>query len=917
MIRIIAWICLLFVCGVCPVSADESIVIDDSFVEGSLALSSTRIMATDESDFETVKKLFAKGWAAHGQSHRIPGHAKSVWIYAKIDNRISRKVFLEFIYPLLDAITVYSYPVGDENHISTYRTGDSYPFANREYPAYDFIVPVETAAESHIFIHVQSAGQLNPNFKIWLSTDGIFRTHLWHYLFFGAYFGIMIAMIFYNVFLFINIREITYLYYVLYITAFFFSTLTYYGFSSLLIFRHNTYWPQVLINVFFPATGIFFIQFSRHYLNTREFTPKLDTVLKIFTGILSIPLFLFYIPALYTALNYLLAFMAVVTPSTIFIITVYLLFRIKYRPAVYYFIAICSLGVAFSLCALGWWLQLQETMIFSYILPVSSAMDVILFSIGLSDKINTYRKEKEQIQDDIIELQKRSYLEIEEKNNELKRLDAIKDEFLANTTHEIKTPLHAMIGIVDSLLDNGGLPEDYRHYNLHLVRESAKRLSLILNDILDYSKMKVSQIRLHCEPVNLKEVSGHVVDMSRFLVKNKSITITNRINGDLPLAFADKNRIQQVIHNLMQNAIAYTQEGMIEVSAVATGDTIAFAIADTGIGIDDQHIDRIFESFEQAGDQGGTGLGLSITKNLITLHGGQLWVEKNKPHGSVFTFTLPVAPRQDHPVETHSPGDFNTHTPAISVENQFVSTGIPTILAVDDETLNLYVLSSIFKEESYNVIYCHSGQEALEIIKDQKPDILLLDIMMPKMDGYQVAAAVRKIYSPVDVPIIFLSVKNQEQDVVNGFSMGGNDYVAKPFSKRELLARIENLLFIKHLATNSDLLHDLYILSSNNFLYINTENRIPYLYTSLSDTNKRKQLLSPLSTLKTFCGEEKLLQINRSCMINPAKVTNVIKHKVGNNVKYQIEIGGLLSFPLTQTHLPGVKSIFPDFFNPC
>lgn len=880
-------------------------------------MSSAQMLITGEPDVDKIKKRFENGDFSKRESHRIPVLARSVWMHARLVNKTHFPLYLEFVYPLLDSITIYTYPVGDERAISTYQTGDSFPFENRALRVYNCVVPVQVTGEAHVFVHVQSAGHLNPNFKIWLSPERIYQKNLGHYLFFGIYFGVMIAMIFYNLFLFINIKDITYLYYVLYITAFLCSAFIYYGFSSPVFFHHDTYWPQVLINLFFPATGVFFILFSKHYLNTRQFTPRLDACLNGFIILLLVQSAFFYVKSLYTFFNFLIGIMAFVLPVIIFFLACYLFIRFTYKPAVYYLIAIISLGIFFFLSTLAWWLQLQNMILISYGIPIGSALDVILFSIGLSDKINTYRKEKEQIQNDIIKIQATTYHEIEEKNKELKRLDTVKDEFLANTTHEIKTPLHAMIGMVDFLLDEDRPCENHEHctYNLRLIKLSANRLSLILNDILDYSKMKVSQIRLNLEPVNIREIAESVVYMSRFLAMNKPIDIHNRINGHIPHALADKNRIHQVIHNLMQNALTYTREGSIDIAACTVGNDIVFSITDTGIGIDEAYADRIFESFENAGNKGGTGLGLSITKNLVSLHGGRLWVERNRPHGSIFKFTLPMADTKPLTVDaTPRQDSANTRTATVSIADRYLSQGGPTILAVDDEIVNLHVLSSMFKDARYNVLYCLSGKEALERVENHKPDLILLDIMMPDMDGYEVAAAIREAYTPLDIPIIFLSVKNQEKDIVKGLTMGGNDYMAKPFSKGELLARIENLLSIKQLVSNSDLLHDLYILSSNNILFINTENRIPYLYTSLTEMHKRKQLLSTLSALKTFYGEDRLLQINRSCMINPAKVTNVLKHKLGNNVKYQVEIGGQIQFPLTQTHLPGFKSLFPDYF---
>ncbi|HEY9866304.1 MAG TPA: SpoIIE family protein phosphatase, partial [Candidatus Obscuribacterales bacterium] len=418
---------------------------------------------------------------------------------------------------------------------------------------------------------------------------------------------------------------------------------------------------------------------------------------------------------------------------------------------------------------------------------------------------------------------KESFTILEAKNEELQHLDQLKDEFLANTSHELRTPLNGIIGIAESLIDGAtGDLSPQTNSNLAMIAASGRRLSSLVGDILDFSKLRHQNIELERRPIDIRAIVDAVSILSQHLIIQKNLHLINRIPVDFPLAEADENRLQQIFYNLVGNAIKFTPEGIVEISAIILPKTdksqMAITISDTGIGIETNKLDRIFESFEQgegstAREYGGTGLGLTITKQLIELHGGEITVESELGIGSRFTFTLPIAenavktPTENRVKNPLEPQKINT---LLTIDtNFFEPTHNPSsetikILIVDDEIVNRQVLFNNLSVNHYTVFQASNGQEALDLIaKGLRPDVMLLDVMMPKMTGYEVTQKLREQFNARELPIILLTAKTQVQDIVTGLNIGANDYMMKPFAKDELLARIRTHVNISRLQTEN------------------------------------------------------------------------------------------------------------------
>jgi len=388
---------------------------------------------------------------------------------------------------------------------------------------------------------------------------------------------------------------------------------------------------------------------------------------------------------------------------------------------------------------------------------------------------------------------------------QLKQVDTLKDEFLANTSHELRTPLNGIIGLAESLMDGvaGQLPNK-ANKDLAMVVASGKRLANLVNDILDFSKLKNHHLELHAKPIDLYSMTEVVLALSRPLLSDKKLVLVNDVMIDFSAAQADENRIQQTLHNLVGNAIKFTEQGLITVSARTENGWVKVKVTDTGIGIPEDRLTNIFESFEQVEEiesrvYGGTGLGLAVSKKLVELHGGVLSVESSLGKGSTFSFTLPIA---------HEPAlNKNKNNSSITRLHWMEDEALPEqknsttsnkgfkILLVDDEPINRQVLHNHLCVKDYQLVEVSGGEQALEAITEQGPfDLVLLDIMMPKVSGYEVCKILRLSHDINDLPVIFLTAKNQVDDLVHSFSVGANDYLTKPVSKLELLARVETQL---------------------------------------------------------------------------------------------------------------------------
>gem|GEM_PF-3374138 len=388
----------------------------------------------------------------------------------------------------------------------------------------------------------------------------------------------------------------------------------------------------------------------------------------------------------------------------------------------------------------------------------------------------------------------------------LVKADKLKDEFLTNTTHELKTPLNGIIGIAESLKTGiAGKTSPEMNNNLSLIASSGQRLLSLINDILDFSRIKHDQLELNFRPVNLYSIVESAIAIIDPIQRNSLISIDNLIPNNFQTVYADTDRLLQIMINLLGNSRKFTVRGSITISAeIIYNDEFRknmaqVSVTDTGIGISSENYEKIFDSFTQADGTlsrrfGGAGLGLTITKKLVELHGGKIGLTSEKDNGSCFTFTLPLAEDSSIYEEKNALlNDNNENNYVISIEkNTNVSY---RILVVDDDEINNQVIKNFLFAENLKVETVLSGTEALEIIQSSAPfDCILLDVMMPDMSGYDLCRIIRKSKSTSELPIILITARNRSEDINEGYKAGANDYIMKPVNGNELLSRLYLLL---------------------------------------------------------------------------------------------------------------------------
>ncbi|MFN4010012.1 MAG: response regulator [Pannonibacter sp.] len=397
--------------------------------------------------------------------------------------------------------------------------------------------------------------------------------------------------------------------------------------------------------------------------------------------------------------------------------------------------------------------------------------------------------------------------QIEEKNAELEEADRMKDRFLAATSHELRTPLNGIIGISETL-GAGAMGEfaPAQKSQLHLIALSARRLSRLVDDLLDIYRIREGRMRLDLQPLDVAQSLRNVLQLARPMLAGEPVTLRVDVDADVPAVHADPVRFEQILFNLITNAVKYGGEGRIEITArmrdVETVSRVDIAIRDFGPGISPDSLERIFHPLEQitgsgsrAALQEGMGLGLTIARNLAVLMEGTIEVTSTLGEGSTFTVSLPASDRPALSTVRSELHEVMASADGLLIGAQALEdSSAPSILLVDDEPINLQVLRNVLLPRGYRVIDCDNGPDALRLVEEHQPDLVVLDVMMAGMSGLDVARHLRRRHSLLDLPIILLTARGRTRDMIAGFEVGANDYVVKPFVKDELVSRIATLL---------------------------------------------------------------------------------------------------------------------------
>ena len=385
--------------------------------------------------------------------------------------------------------------------------------------------------------------------------------------------------------------------------------------------------------------------------------------------------------------------------------------------------------------------------------------------------------------------------------NLLSLQDKNKDLFLARTSHELRTPLSGMIGLCENMLEKAeGLTPSFIR-KLKLVVQNGWRMNQLISDLTDFSQMREGQLKVDCRPEDFGEILDRVKENLKPEMDRKQLTWKININPELPMIHADSDRIQQVLMNLIGNAIKYTEHGSILLEANASKSFVEVNIQDNGMGIPEEELRLVLEDYQRGTNVAttpGTGLGLNLSRHIIELHGGELSIESEVGKGTTVGFTLPVSEQNASQIPTPS-----TTTPLSEEDLQDTPGQIESdppipekakVLVVDDEPVNLEIIEDFLEELPLEITSYSSGDEFLNHLDEDEPDLMILDLMMPNMDGYAVIRQIRSEYTAQELPILVVTANEQERFSHQSLSLGANDYLIKPLEGRELRMRVRSQL---------------------------------------------------------------------------------------------------------------------------
>ncbi|OSZ81806.1 hypothetical protein CAP35_00625 [Chitinophagaceae bacterium IBVUCB1] len=442
------------------------------------------------------------------------------------------------------------------------------------------------------------------------------------------------------------------------------------------------------------------------------------------------------------------------------------------------------------------------------VMSVHEALSMLYDKMGDIPKAFHHLKAYEQLKEDIFKqttfnkirnLQTRQQVELAQKEKEVaERTAQLKQQFMANMSHEIRTPMNAIVGMTSLLQSKNPLPEQVKY--LKAIQQSADNLLVIINDILDLSKIEAGKIVIEQTDFSLREVIHSVRDMLMLKAEEKKLNFKVSVEEGIPARVTgDPTRINQILINLAGNALKFTENGFVAINVTIQKKQdkkywLKFDVADTGIGISPDYVGKIFESFTQAGTDvarkfGGTGLGLTISKQLTELMGGEISVTSELGKGTTFTVVLPITESDVQVVEQKS---------SVLDAQSMQRLNKVKLLLVEDNEFNRMVAEDTLKEllPNIKIDIAINGQEAVNRVQQQQYDIVLMDIQMPVMDGVTATRNIRTtLPAPAkDVKIIAMTANVLQEDVNQYFNTGMNAYVSKPFQADELLLKMAAVL---------------------------------------------------------------------------------------------------------------------------
>ena len=553
---------------------------------------------------------------------------------------------------------------------------------------------------------------------------------------------------------------------------------------------------EIFWNILTLGSFIFYFQFGRTYTNLSSLNRKLDNYVIWFIGFLAM-LIVLRIVFWVTGAHFWSTFYNL-SSITCFLLGLGLIFRLAFikNVLVRYYVFGGGWMVFFSIIGLLWNNQLIP--FFNNPNPwiVAQGGFILINALAIGRKM---------------QLSERAKLEIEK----VKEIDAVKSRFFANISHEFRTPLSLILGPVNQSLENIPATDDIdetmeipvKGTYLQLIKRNTLRLQNLVDQILDLAKLDKSKLKLKIKQGDIIQFIRAIVFSFESVAEQKHIHLNTSFPESENNTYYDSDKLEKIIVNLLSNAFKFTpQNGTVSVSVTIDRDRLKVMISDTGTGMDSNELGHVFERFYQVEStrDTGTGIGLSLVKELVELHGGQIGVDSQINVGTSFKISLPFRREsfQDDVMTVDeeeyiremviNPGSI-FHTAEQLSQDTFRETDLPLALVVEDNPDLLYYITESIKSEC-TVIQAEDGQRGIDLAIERIPDIIISDVMMPRKNGYQLCDTIKKDERTDHIPILLLTAKAEREDKIIGLSKGADDYLVKPFDRKELVVRIANLL---------------------------------------------------------------------------------------------------------------------------
>lgn len=712
------------------------------------------------------------------------GYSRSVfWLrldlqYLPRQEQGARSWLLELAYPPLDHLELYL-PDDSGSFTLAQRTGDALPFDSRQIRQnnYLFELSLEPGQTKRIYLRLESQGSIQAPLTLW-SPNAYLEEQPGRIYVLGIIYGVLLVMLVYNLFIFLSVRDTSYLYYILYIASFGLYQISVNGAGIEYFWPDSPWWANAATPFLIGSAALFGCQFARSFLHTAEHSPWVDRLLLVLmasgAAVMILALCISYATALRLATYLALLFTVVIFAAGI------LAWLRGMRVARYFIFAWTAFlvgGIVNTLMVLGYVPNVFLTM---YASQIGSALEVGLLSLALADRINAMKEERTRI------LQEAGR-KLEALNQELADSNRFKDEFLATVTHELRTPMNGVIGSLE-LMQTVKMDVELEQYQ-KTAAASARDMMRMVNDILALTELQAGKLYPRRDAFSLRGLLDGLCAQYAPRAEDKGLSFTLELDDSLPDTLeGDAAKLAQALGYLLDNAIKFTSEGGVTLEVGRAGSIgsnlpLSVVVSDSGIGF--AHVEGdLYQRFHQLDGSmtrkyGGLGIGLAICRHLVDLLGGSLSHESQPGVGSRFRLNVPLT----LPEQPVTPVARLPRQSSGTVQRQAQQC---TVLIVEDNAINQLVTRGMLLKLGYRVRTADNGAEALTLLREESVDAVLLDCQMPVMDGFATCRAIRALPGCAEVPVLAITAHSHSGDRERCLAAGMSDYLAKPVKFEEL-----------------------------------------------------------------------------------------------------------------------------------